>query len=267
MNLALEERIALVTGSSRGIGEAIAKRLAAEGARVVVHGRQQDELDRVVGEIQAAGGRAQGLAADLRRDAEVRELVAAAHRTWGPVQVLVNNAGIFPDQGWDDAEADDWLEVFDTDVVAAVRLIRLLTPGMRAAGWGRVIQIASGLATVPFATMPHYAAGKAALVNLTVSLAKHLAGTGVTANTVSPGIVATEGLRSFFRPIATERGWGTAWTDIEARILQEVLDNPTRRLGRPEEIGDLVTYLASPRADWINGANFRIDGGSTASVN
>jgi 3-oxoacyl-[acyl-carrier protein] reductase len=266
LNLALDDRVALVTGSSRGIGEATAKSLAAEGAQVIVHGRHEADVERVVEEIRAGGGRAIGQTADLR-GGDPQEFVAATERDLGPVEILVNNAGVFPDQGWDEAEPEDWLAVYDGDVVASVRLIRLVLPAMRHAGWGRVIQLSSGLATVPFATMPHYSAAKAAVLNLTVSLAKHLSGTGVTANSVSPGIVATAAVRSFYEPIAAKRGWGSEWPEVEFGVLENVLDNPTRRLGKPDEIASLITYLASPRADWINGANFRIDGGSTVSVN
>lgn len=115
--------------------------------------------------------------------------------------------------------------------------------------------------------MPDYAATKAALVNLTVSLARELAGSGVTANTVSPGIVVTAGVEAFYRAEADARGWGSSWSDIEAGVLREVLPNSAGRLGRVEEIADLVAFLASPRAGYITGANFRIDGGSTTSVN
>jgi 3-oxoacyl-[acyl-carrier protein] reductase len=137
---------------------------------------------------------------------------------------------------------------------------------MRASGWGRVIQIGTGEAVNPFPFMPDYAASKAALVNLTVSLAKHLDRTGITVNTVSPGIVVTPGVEAFYRAEAARRGWGEDWTGIEARILSEILANPTGRLGRPEEVASLVAFVASPLAGYINGANLRIDGGSTAVI-
>jgi len=137
---------------------------------------------------------------------------------------------------------------------------------MRASGWGRIVQIGTGEAVNPFPAMPDYAASKAALLNLTASLAKHLDRTGITVNTVSPGIVVTPGVREFYRLEAGRRGWGEDWPAIEAGVLTEVLDNPTGRLGRPEEVADLVAFVASPLAGYINGANLRIDGGSTAVV-
>jgi 3-oxoacyl-[acyl-carrier protein] reductase len=182
------------------------------------------------------------------------------------VDILVNNAGTFPNRGWDDTAPEDWLELYAVNVAAVVRCIQGFLPGMRAAGWGRVIQIGTGEAISPFPFMPDYAAAKAALLNLTVSLAKHLDRTGITVNTVSPGIIVTTGVKEFYQAEAARRGWGQDWPAIEARVLAEILDNPTGRLGRPEEVADLVAFVASPLAGYINGANLRIDGGSTGVV-
>ena len=137
---------------------------------------------------------------------------------------------------------------------------------MRAGGWGRIIQIGTGEAINPFPTMPDYAATKAALLNLTVSLSKFLARSGITVNTVSPGIVVTASVEQFYRHEASRRGWGQDWAAIEAGVLAEVLDNPVGRLGHPCEVADLVAFVASPLAGYINGANLRIDGGSTAVI-
>jgi NAD(P)-dependent dehydrogenase (short-subunit alcohol dehydrogenase family) len=138
---------------------------------------------------------------------------------------------------------------------------------MRERHWGRIIQIASGDATEPLAFMSAYAATKAALVNLTVGLAKSLANTGITVNTISPGIIATEGVKGFYKGLAAQFGWGSDWTDIEQHILKEVLPNPTGTLGTVEQVADLIVFVASPLADYIDAANIRIDGGSTRSIN
>src|SRR5262249_42905797 len=127
----------------------------------------------------------------------------------GPVGVLVNNAGAFVNRGWDQATPEDWLELYAVNVAAAVRLIHGFLPAMRAARFGRIIQIGTGEAINPFATMPDYAASKAALLNLTVSLSKHLAGSGVTVNTVSPGIIVTPGVQEFYRKEAARRAGPT----------------------------------------------------------
>ncbi len=265
MDLRLTGKRALVTGSTAGIGAAIAERLAAEGATVLIHGRRADAAADMVGRISAAGGSAQSVVGDLTSEAGVRQVAEAGFD--GGIDILVNNAGAYANSTWDKATAADWLGLYDSNVVAAVRLIRTFTPGMRERRWGRVLQIASGEATAPFATMPDYAATKAALVNLTVSLAKHLDRTGITVNTVSPGIVVTPGVEDFYRGVAATRGWGDAWPDIEAGVLREVLKNPAGRLGRPADVADLVAYVASPLAGYINGANLRVDGGSTACTN
>jgi NAD(P)-dependent dehydrogenase (short-subunit alcohol dehydrogenase family) len=265
MDLQLRGQRALVTGSSAGIGAAIAVRLAAEGATVLVHGRRPDAVHEVVDQIGRTGGHAEPALGDLSTESGAAQVADVALA--GGVDILVNNAGWYANTTWEQATAEDWLRGYNRNVVTAVRLIRTLVPGMRERGWGRIVQLSSGEATAPFAIMPEYAAAKAALVNLTVSLAKKLARTGITVNTVSPGIVVTPGVDAFYRKVAAERGWGDSWADIEAAVLREVLDNPTGRLGRPADVADLVAYLVSPLAGYVNGANLRVDGGSTPTTN
>jgi 3-oxoacyl-[acyl-carrier protein] reductase len=265
VDLQLKGHRAIVTGSSAGIGEAIARRLAAEGAAVIVHGRRADAVSAVAQAISADGGQAEGLTADLADPGDCARLISGA-LAGGAVDILVNNAGAFANRSWDDAAPEDWLALYATNVAAAVRCIQGFQPAMRAAGWARIVQIGTGEAVNRFPTMPDYAASKAALLNLTASLAKHLDRTGITVNTVSPGIVATPGVQEFYRLEGGRRGWDEDWPAIEAGVLAEVLDNPAGRLGRPEEVADLVAFVASPLAGYINGANLRIDGGSTAVV-
>jgi 3-oxoacyl-[acyl-carrier protein] reductase len=265
MDLQLEGKRAVVTGSSAGIGETIARRLAAEGALVTVHGRRADAVDAVVEAIRSAGGQASGVPADLADPQDCARFVSGVMASGG-AGILVNNAGAFVNRGWDDATPQDWLDLYAINVAAAVRCIQGFLPAMRSAGWGRIVQIGTGEAVNPFPTMPDYAATKAALLNLTVSLAKHLDRTGITVNTVSPGIIVTLGVQDFYRLEAARRGWGQDWPAIEAGVLAGILDNPTGRLGRPEEVADLVAFVTSPLAGYINGANLRIDGGSTAVV-
>ena len=260
---ALAGKRALVTGSSAGIGTAIAERLAADGACVLVHGRREAAARRVADEIRARGGAADCVVGDLTTDAGAAAVVNAARG----VDILVNNSGVYANRSWSEATPEDWLALYDTNVVAMVRLIRPLVSAMRERKWGRLIQLSSGEAQVPFAFMPDYAATKAAIVNLSVSLAKELAGTGVTSNTVSPGIIVTEGVESFYRGMAKERGWGDDWRTIEARVLAEVWPCPAGRLGRVEDVAHMVAFLAHPSAGFCNGANYRVDGGATGCTN
>jgi 3-oxoacyl-[acyl-carrier protein] reductase len=263
VELQLEGRRALVTGSSMGIGAATAVALAREGAAVVVHGLEQDRVDGVVESIVSAGGSARGAVADISQDDGAKELAEAA----GDVDILVNNAGILTPASWTDATPEMWAQIYNVNVLGAVRLIRLLSPAMRTASWGRIVQVSSTEAGSPFAIFPHYAATKAALVNLSVSLSKELSRTGITVNTVTPGIIHTEGVEWFYRSVAEQRGWGDDWEGIEQKALAEILDNPVGRFGRVEEVADAVVFLASARAAFINGANVRIDGGGAGNIN
>jgi NAD(P)-dependent dehydrogenase (short-subunit alcohol dehydrogenase family) len=267
MDLNLKGKRAFVTGSSSGIGEAIAKTLAAEGAYVVVHGLDGEEAKRVAGDISTNIGRGFVSKGDLSTDKGAKHAVDEAMSSLSGIDILVNNAGAYKVSTWGEATSEQWNELYNINVVSVARLVRLIVPQMKESGWGRIIQISSGEATQPFHFMPDYAATKAAMVNMTVSLAKDLAESGVTANTISPGIIVTPSLEKFYRQMGKTRGWGTEWKDIEKGVMREILYNPVGRLGRVEDVANLVAYLTSPLADYVNGANFRVDGGSTACIN
>jgi NAD(P)-dependent dehydrogenase (short-subunit alcohol dehydrogenase family) len=159
-----------------------------------------------------------------------------------------------------------WAQIYQCNVVSGVRMIRRLMPAMRRQGWGRVIQIGGGLAIQPTGDYPHYTATLAARHNLTVSLARDLAGTGVTANTVAPGAILTEQVRETVTQAAAEHGWGSAWDDIEAAAVSAWVPNDIGRFGRPDEIAAAVVFLSSMHAGYISGANLRVDGGTIRSV-
>ncbi|KOG62074.1 MULTISPECIES: SDR family NAD(P)-dependent oxidoreductase [Streptomyces] len=259
MDLRLTGRRALVTGSSSGLGAAIARLLAAEGADVVVHGRDEARTRQVADAIGAVAVAIGDLATDEGADA-----VAAAA---GDVDVLVNNAGAYDHLGWEDATPEVWLHTYEVNVVSGVRMIQRLVPRMRERGWGRVIQIGGGLASQPLAMQPHYNATLAARHNLAVSLARELKDTGVTSNVVAPGAVLVDSVQTLLTRMAPERGWGESWEEIERRAARDFVPNDVGRFGRPEEIAGAVAYLASPYADYVSGATLRVDGGTIRSVN
>jgi NAD(P)-dependent dehydrogenase (short-subunit alcohol dehydrogenase family) len=263
MDLQLGGKRAVVTGSSSGIGEAIAKRLAAEGAVVVVQGRRATEAKRVAAEIGAAGGKAVVALGDLGTDAGADAVVKVVKDACGGADILVNNAGAFPTGAWLDSTAADWLALYDQNVGSMVRMITRLVPGMKERGWGRVISLASVVATMPHPAMASYSATKAANLNLAVSLARELTGTGITSNAVSPGMIVTPGVEEMLRNMAPEIGVpANDWAALEKYASKKMVPNPSARLGRVEDIADAVAFLASPLAGYINGNNIRIDGGT-----
>ncbi|WP_229924864.1 SDR family NAD(P)-dependent oxidoreductase [Streptomyces sulfonofaciens] len=263
--MGLSGRRALVTGSSRGLGRASARMLAAEGATVVVHGPAPSDAGAVAAEIRAAGGSAETAAGDLTTEEGAAE-VAHQALAGGPVDILVNNAGTYDTLPWSEAIPELWAATYETNVVSGVRMIRHLVPGMRERGWGRVIQLGGGLAVQPMAVQPHYSATLAARHNLAVSLARELRGTGVTSNTVAPGAILTEAVRELLVQEAPARGWGDTWEEIERHATETFVPNDTGRFGRPEEIAAAVVFLAGTHAGYISGATLRVDGGTVRCV-
>jgi 3-oxoacyl-[acyl-carrier protein] reductase len=268
MDLKLQGKKAFVTGGSSGIGEAIVKMLAQEGAEVVVHGRNQKELERVHSEITDAGGKAIIVAGDIAIDEEAKKVAEEVLTKLGSIDILVNNAGAYHHiSDWLHTAPSEWLDLYNTNVVSMVRMVHWLVPQMVAKKWGRIIQIASVAGTHPHAGSPDYSATKAANINMTVSLARELAQTGITVNTVSPGPILTKGVQGLLYDIAKERKWGSEWANIEKYASSELFPTLVGRLGRPHEVAALVVFLSSPLADFITGADFRVDGGRAGSIN
>jgi NAD(P)-dependent dehydrogenase (short-subunit alcohol dehydrogenase family) len=270
MDLGLQGKRALVTGSTSGIGAGTARILAAEGAFVIVHGRNAERAAAVKAEIEQAGGTAAVALGDLATDAGADAAMQQAMDAFGGIDVLVNNMGQFEPFApvWTDAAPADWAATYEANVIAAVRTIRIALPGMKERGWGRIINIASGAYTLPPPEFPTYGPSKAALVNLSVSLARALPLTGITVNTISPGNVLTEAMMSNLPKMGAAEGWPeTDIYEIERRFVAEKWPSPAGRMGRSEEIGALIAFLASTHSAYITGTNYRIDGGAHATLN
>lgn len=265
MDLQLQGKTVLVTGSSKGIGLAIAKKFALEGATVVVHGRDRVATEQVVQGILALNGRAHAVLGDLTDDAAVARLADEAERLAGPVAILVNNAGGSGEikEDWTTTQASTWAATFDRNVLAALRMTTRVLPAMRAEKWGRVINISSLAATIPPASGSDYSAAKAAINAMTASLAKAVAMDGVTVNAISPGTIHSDRLDRGFRQAAAARGIAqdAPWEEIERAVLPLFAQVPMGRVGQVDDIANAVAFLASPLAGYITGTNLRVDGG------
>ncbi len=270
MDLQLQGKRALVSGSSVGIGETIARLLADEGVTVAVHGRDADRARRVAASIGESGGTAVVVTGDLTDDAAVIDIVAQSERLLGGVDILVNNAGGSGEKhAWEETPVEAWVAAFDRNVVATVRLTNLLLPKMRAAGWGRVVNVSSLAGSLPPPTGPDYSACKAAMNNLTKSLSKAAAVDGITVNAVSPGTILTPKLEAAFRKMADDKGWAAAdapWKEIERAVLPHVFEVPAGTVGQPEDIGRAVAFLCSPLAGYITGIDLHVDGGAMPAL-
>ena len=270
MNLGLEGKRALVTGSTGGIGAATVKMLAAEGAAVIIHGRNEARAQALKAEIEAAGGKAALALGDLLSDETAPEVLQPALAAFGGIDILVNNLGHYEPlaANWMDATPEEFAYTYQVNVIAAVRAVHAALPGMKERGWGRIINIASGAYTQPPPEFPTYGPAKAALVNLSVGLARALPLSGVTVNTVSPGNTLTETMLSYLPRIGEANGWPeTDVYEIEKRFVREQWPSPLGRMGRVEEIAALICFLASTHAAYITGTNYRIDGGAHATLN
>lgn len=264
MDLKLDGKVALVTGSSKGIGEGVARGLAREGAIVIVHGRNKTRTEEVAHDISAQGGRAYAVIGDLTNDDEVQQLIDEAQSFVKPIEIVINNAGGSGEtEDWTTTRAETWATAYDRNVLAAVRVITHVLPGMRAAKWGRIVNISSLAALMPPSKRPDYSSAKTAMIAMTASLAKAVAMDGITANTVSPGTIHSVSLDEAFRKVAVTQGVavGAPWSEIEQRVLPLFAQVPMGRVGTLEEIADAISFLVSPRASYITGANLRIDGG------
>ena len=258
MDLQLRDKLAVVSGSTAGIGFAIAEALAREGARVVVNGRTQAAVDDAVSRI---GQGAVGFAGDLSDAAKSAELV----REFPIVDILVNNLGIFEPKPFEEIPDEDWRRFFDVNVLSGVRLARAFLPGMRRQDWGRIIFISSESAVQIPAEMIHYGMTKTAQLAISRGLAESVAGTRVTVNCVLPGPTQSRGVNEFVDQLA--QASNKSFEQIQKEFFEHV--RPTSLLKRfitPQEVASLVAFVASPLAAATNGAALRVDGGVLKSA-
>lgn len=262
MDLQLKGKLALVSGSTAGIGFAIASALAAEGARVIVNGRTQEAVDAAIAAIKSqTGAEAAGFAGDLGTAAAV-DALAAKHPG---VEILVNNLGIFAATPFEQISDAEWLRFFEVNVLSGVRLARAYLPAMKQANWGRIIFISSESGVQIPTEMIHYGMTKSAQIAVARGLAESVAGTGITVNSVLPGPMRSRGVEDFVADLT--KGSGKTFEELEADFFAHA--RPTsliKRFATPSEVASLVAYVASPLASATTGAALRVEGGIIKSA-
>ena len=258
MDLGIEGRVALLTGASRGIGRACAAALAAEGARVAICARGREAVEAAARDIaEETGGEAVPFVADIARPDDVDRLLSGIADTMGPVDILLVNNGGPPRGGFDALEDKEWQEGFDVTMMSTVRLVRGVLPGMRERRWGRVLTIVSSSVRQPVDRLELSNALRPGIVGLFKSLAVTMGKDNVLFNCVAPGRIMTERFLS---------GSKNAGMTEEAYAEKHRVTVPLGRIGRPDEIADVVAFLASERASYINGATVIVDGGMIRSL-
>jgi NAD(P)-dependent dehydrogenase (short-subunit alcohol dehydrogenase family) len=257
MDLQLNDKTAVITGATAGIGLEIARKLAVEGAEAILTGRSQAKLDAAVDSIRASGGkRVRGVLAD----AATAEGAAALLTAVPSVDILVNNLGIYESKPFADITDDDWRKLFEVNVLSGARLARAYFPGMLAQNWGRVIFISSESSLMIPQEMIHYGMTKTAQLSISRGLAQLTRGTAVTVNSVLPGPTRSEGVVDFLRSVATDPT--APAKELEAEFFAKWrATSLLQRMIEPEEIASLVAYVASPLSAATNGAALRVEGG------
>lgn len=256
MELNLENKTALVSGSTKGIGFAIAMQFAREGARVIVNGRSASTVAFNVEQIitSVPGAKVEGFTGDLSTEKGTQDLL----KRFPDVDILVNNLGIYEPKPFDKITDDEWRRYFEINVLSGVRLSREYITRMKKNNWGRIIFISSESAIQTPAEMIHYGATKTAQLAVSRGLAEHCSGTGVTVNAILPGPTHSAGVEEF----VTQVSGGQSFEEFEREFFKNIRPSSLiRRFGTPEEIAALVVFVCSPKASAITGAALRVDGG------
>ncbi len=263
MNLGIDDKAALVTGGSKGIGRAIAERLAAEGARVAICARDADELAAAAADID---GETLAIEADVTDEADVERLIDETAATFDTIDILVNNVGTTGSFAKLDAVAqEEWYHVIETSLLSTMAVTKEALPHLRADDWGRIVNVASDAGAMPHDKMPQYNAAKAGMINLTKNLSKAYAPEGLLVNAVAPPTTRTPLVEGMFEEMADERDIST--DEAERAFLDE--EKPSLafdRVAEPEEVAPAVAFLASDLASYVTGATYRIDGGGIPSI-
>ncbi len=263
MNLELEGKRALVSGSTGGIGYAIAAALAKEGTHVIVNGRTQARVDAALKKLNGARvkGKVEGFAADLGSSDGVNQIIAK----YPDVEILVNNLGIFEPKPFEQIPDADWFRFFEVNVLSGVRLSRHYLPGMKERDWGRIVFISSESALQIPAEMIHYGMTKTAQLAISRGLAETTAGTGVTVNAVLPGPTESEGVETFVEQMAASRN--ITREEVEREFFRSVRPSSLlKRFARVDEVAALVAFVCSPLSSATNGAALRVDGGVVRTI-
>ncbi len=262
MDLLLKNKLALVSGSTAGIGFAIAEALAMEGARVIINGRTQEAVNKSVDQLKKHGAvSVEGFAGDLSLAASAEALV----KKFPGIDILVNNLGIFEPKDFSEIPDEDWRRFFEVNVLSGVRLSKLVLPAMQKKNWGRIIFISSESGIQIPSEMIHYGMTKTAQISVARGLAESLAGTGITVNSILPGPTKSRGVVDFVDTLAKQNS--QTFEQFEKEFFDKV--RPTsliKRFATPEEVASLVAYVASPRSSATTGAALRVDGGTVKSA-
>jgi Dehydrogenases with different specificities (related to short-chain alcohol dehydrogenases) len=261
MDIDLTGKTGRVTGSTAGIGHAIARGLAASGASVVINGRGQDKVDATVRKLEGAGAKVRGIAADVSTAAGCKALVAALPE----VDILINNAGIFEPKDFFDIPDEDWTRFFEVNVMSGVRLSRAYMKGMLERNWGRIVFISSESGLNIPVEMIHYGTTKTAQLSIARGLAQLTRGTGVTVNSVLPGPTMSEGVETFVRDLAKQNRQSVDEAAVNF-VKQHRPSSLLQRFASVEEIANMVVYVASKQASATNGAALRAEGGIVNTI-